>query len=185
MLQNAHVDNSQRDIYRAAGLNNRLYLDSMLSPSFFLDHFKSTFGEIGYYIERAGILFACFMLIKFLIDVVIFILRAFEIQKLSKNTIGFWKTLLGASYNLFLLSIVTSIYQTHKDDENSDNNTNNELNRSRYLKHTPDNNIYHDNSQIELSPLTAPEVASPLMPEIPHLYPKVPTEQEVNAIAPP
>ena len=61
----------------------------------------------------------------------------------------------------------------------------NHPNRSRYLKHTPDNNIYHDNSQIELSPLTAPEVASPLMPEIPHRYPKVPTEQEVNAIAPP
>ena len=185
VLQNAHVDSSQRDIYRAAGLNNRLYLDSMLSPSFFLDHFKSTFGEIGYYIERAGILFACFMLIKFLIDVVIFILRAFEIQKLSKNTIGFWKTLLGASYNLFLLSIVTSIYQTPKNDEKSDNNTNNEPNRSRYLKHTPDNNIYHDNSQIELSPLTAPEVVSPPIQEIPHLYPKVPTEQEVNAIAPP
>ena len=119
----------------------------MLSPSFFLDHFKSTFGEIGYYIERAGILFACFMLIKFFIDVVIFLLRAFEIQKLSKNTIGFWKTLSGASYNLFLLSNVTSIYQLPKDDENSDNNTNNETNRSRYLKHTPDHNIYHDNGQ--------------------------------------
>ena len=86
---------------------------------------------------------------------------------------------------MFLFSIVTSIYQTPKDDENSDNNTNNEPNRSRYLKHTPANNIYYDNSQIELSPLTAPEVASPLMPEISHLYPKVPTEQEVNAIAPP
>ena len=35
VLQNAHIDNSQRDIYRAAGLKNRLYLDSMLSPSFF------------------------------------------------------------------------------------------------------------------------------------------------------
>ena len=161
-LQNALTNNIQRDIYRAAGLNNQLCLVSMLSPSFFLDHFKSTFEEIGYYVERAGILFACFMLIKFLIDVVIFISRGFEIQKLSRNTIGFWKTLLGASYKLFLLSIVTSIYQTSKDDENSDNNTNNEPNRSQYLKHTSDNNIYHDNSQIELSPLNAPEVASPL-----------------------
>ena len=35
VLQNAHIDNSQRDIYRASGLNNRLYLDSMLLPSFF------------------------------------------------------------------------------------------------------------------------------------------------------
>ena len=42
------------------------------------------------------------------------------------------------------------------------NNTNNETNRSRYLKHTPDNNIYQ--SQIELSPLTAPEVpATPVL----------------------
>ena len=143
VLQNAHVDNSQRDIYRTAGLNNRLYLDSMLSPSFFLDHFKSTFEEIGYYIERAGILFACFMLIKFFIDVIIFILRAFEIQKLLKNTIGFWKTLLGASYNLFLLSIVTSNYQTPKDDENSDNNTNNEPNRSRSITTTVKLNCHH------------------------------------------
>ena len=112
VLQNAHIDNSQSDIYRAAG------------------HFKSTFGEIGFYVQRAGLLFACFVLIKFLIDVVIYILRAFEIQKLSKNTIGFWKTILGASYNLFLLTIVTSIYQTPEDDENSDNNTNIEPNRS-------------------------------------------------------
>ena len=124
------------------------------------------------------------MLIKFLIDVVIFILRAFEIQKLSKNTIGFPKTLLGASYNLFLLSIVTSIYQTPKDDENSENNTNNEPNRSRYLKHTADDNIYHDNIQIELSPLTVPEAPAPVL-EFTPIYPKVPNEQEVNAVAPP
>ena len=86
---------------------------------------------------------------------------------------------------MFLLYIVTSIYQTPKDDEKCDNNTNNEPNRSRYLKHTPDNSIYHENIQIELSLLTAPELASPHMPEIPHLHPKVPPEQEGNAIAPP
>ena len=57
-------------------------------------------------------------------------------------------------------------------------------NRSRYLKYKPDKNIYH-NSQIELSPLTAPEVPEPPVLEIPHIYPEVPTEQEVNAIAPP
>ena len=88
--QNAHVDNSQRDIYRAAGLNNRLYLDSMLSPSFFLDDFKSTFGEIGYYIERAGVLFTCFMLIKFLIDVVVFF-KSFRDTKIVEEHYWFLK----------------------------------------------------------------------------------------------
>ena len=79
----------------------------------------SNFGENGYYVERAGISFECFMLVKFLIRV-LFILEAFEIQELSKNTIGFWKTLLGAFVsNLFLHYIAKSIYQTPKDDENS------------------------------------------------------------------
>ena len=119
-----------------------------------------------------------FHVIKFFIDCVIFILRAFEIQKLSKNTIGFLKTLLGASYNLFLLSIGTSIYQTSKDDENFDNNTTNGLNRSRNLKHTSDKNIYHDNSQIDLSPLTGLEIPLPPVLEIPLIYSKFPTEQE-------
>ena len=86
---------------------------------------------------------------------------------------------------MFLFSIVTPNYQTPKDDENSDNNTNNEQNRSRYLKHIPDNNIYLDNSQTELSPLTSPEVPAPPVLELPHIYPKVPTEQKVNAISPP
>ena len=39
-LQNAHIYNSQRDLYGAAGLNNKLYLDSMLSPFFFLDQLQ-------------------------------------------------------------------------------------------------------------------------------------------------
>ena len=111
--------------------------------------------------------------------------KSFRDTKTVEKHYWFLEKITRISYNLFLLSIVTSIYQTPKDDENSDNNTNNEPKRSRYIKHTPDNNIYHDNSQIELSPLTATEVASPLIPEIPNLYPKVPTEREVNAIGPP
>ena len=52
-------------------------------------------------------------------------------------------------------------------------------------------NIHHivtfatTKSQIELSPLTTNEVLAPLMLEKPLTYPEVPTEQEVNAIAPP
>ena len=66
----------------------------------------------------------------------------------------------------------------------TDSNTNNDQKRSRYLKHTLDNHFYHENSQVELSPLFAPEVTAPPVLEIPHIYPNFPTEQEVNAIAP-
>ena len=88
-IQIVYFQKIQRDIYRAAGLNNQLYLDSMLSPSFFIDHFKSSFGEKGYYEERARILFASFMLIKFLIDVVISILdkKNFPDKKNCRKTL--------------------------------------------------------------------------------------------------
>ena len=45
------------------------------------------------------------------------ILKAFEIHRISQNTVGFWKLLLGATYNLFILSIFTSIFSNIDPDE--------------------------------------------------------------------
>ena len=60
------------------------------------------------------------MLMRSSIDVFIYIQGVFEIQKLSKNTIRFGKTLLRVSHSLFPVSIVTSNCQTLKVDEVSD-----------------------------------------------------------------
>ena len=38
------------------------------------------------------------------------IVRYMEIVKITGSTLGFGKTLLGASYNIFLTSVLTSMY---------------------------------------------------------------------------
>ena len=44
---------------------------------------------------------------------VVMIVRYMEIDKLTGSTLGFGKTLLSASYNIFLTSVLTSMYSPH------------------------------------------------------------------------
>ena len=90
-------------------------MDHLFTPSFFIDKFKDTFGLLGYYIQCLGNFFACFLLVKFLIDVVVIVLRGLEIRKVSGATFGFVRTMLGATFHLFVLSLQTPMYET---DEN-------------------------------------------------------------------
>ena len=68
------------NLERLLSLNDRLLLDHLLTPSFFVDKFKETFGELGYIIQCLGNFFACFLLVKFVIDVVVIVLRGLEIR---------------------------------------------------------------------------------------------------------
>ena len=96
-------------------LDDRLLIGHLLTPSFFVDKFKETFGLLGYYIQCLGNFFACFPLVKFVIDVVVFVLRGLEIRKVSGAIFGFVRTKLGATFHLFVLSLQTPLYET---DEN-------------------------------------------------------------------
>ena len=51
-----------------------------------------------------------FLIFKLIIDVVVMVIRHIEISKMSGASLGFGRTLLSASYNIFLTSILTSIY---------------------------------------------------------------------------
>ena len=62
-----------------------------------------------------GKLFCSFPFGKFLIDVVVIVLCGLEIRKGSGATFGFVRTMLGATFHLFVLSLQTPIYET---DEN-------------------------------------------------------------------
>ena len=88
---------------RVLSLDGRLLMDRLLTPSFFVDKFKETFGLLGYYIQCLGNFFACFLLVKFLIDVVVIVLRGLEIRKVSGATFGLVRTMLGATFHLFFL----------------------------------------------------------------------------------
>ena len=90
------------NLKRLLSLNDRLLMDHFLTPSFFVDKFKETFGLLEYYIQGLGNFFACFLLVKFIIDNVVNVLRGLEIRKLSSATFGIVRTMLGATFLLFV-----------------------------------------------------------------------------------
>ena len=93
-------------------------MNHLLTPSFFVDKFKETFGLLGNYIQCLGNFFACFLLVKFLIDVVFIVLRGLEIRKVSGATFSFVRTVLGATFHLFVLSLQTPMYETNENKNN-------------------------------------------------------------------
>ena len=103
---------------QALSLNNRVYFDSFLSPDYSTQQLKSAFGSAAYCLEKLGIWYAVFLFLKLITEIVVF-LKAFEIHRLTGATVSFSKILLGAVFNLFVLSIFTSIFNRHgaNDDE--------------------------------------------------------------------
>ena len=87
-----------------------IYVDKMISPDFLKDRFMDTFGPVAYVPEHCGIYFSVFLFFKLIIDVVVMVIRHLELSKMTGASLGFGKTLLSASYNIFLTSVLTSMY---------------------------------------------------------------------------
>ena len=66
-----------RNLERLLILDDELLMDHFLTLCFFLDQFSETFGLLGHFIQCFQNLFACFFLVKFIINVVLFVLRGF------------------------------------------------------------------------------------------------------------
>ena len=64
--------------------SRKIYLDSFISPDFFNSRFFETFGKIQYLVERCGIFLAAFLFIKLLIDIVLCLIRAMQVNKIQK-----------------------------------------------------------------------------------------------------
>ena len=73
----------------------------MILPGYFKDQFLDTFGPVVYVLEHCGIYFSVFFIIKFITDVAVMIVRYMELDKITGSTLGFGKTPLSASYNIF------------------------------------------------------------------------------------
>ena len=82
----------------------------MVSTGYFKDQFLDTFEPIVYVLEHCGIYFLVFLFIKLIIEVVVMIVHCKEIDKPTGSTLGFGETILSASYNIFLTSVVISLY---------------------------------------------------------------------------
>ena len=86
------------------------FVDNMIPPGYFKGRFMDTFGPVAYVLEHCGIYFSVFLVFKLIIDVVVIVIRHLEITKMTGASLGFGKTLLSASYNIFLMSVLTSMY---------------------------------------------------------------------------
>ena len=82
----------------------------MISPSYFKNHFMDTFGSIAYVLEFCGKYFSCFLFIKLIDHLIVMDLRHMEINRLTGASLRFGKKFLSASYNYFLTSILTSMF---------------------------------------------------------------------------
>lgn len=86
-----------------------IYLDNFISPTFFVNAFKSTFGKAQYRVEKCGIYFGVFMLTAFGCNMVFNFIRTFEIRRITKNTMGFSKLILGSIFQTFWISAMYNI----------------------------------------------------------------------------
>ena len=82
----------------------------MISPEDFKDRFMDTFGPVAYIRQHCGIYFSVFLFLKLIIDQIVMILRHLEINRRTGASLGFGKTRLSASYNIFLTSVMPSMY---------------------------------------------------------------------------
>ena len=86
------------------------YEEKMISPEFFKDRFMDTFGPVAYVLEHCGIYFSVFLFFKLILYAVVMVMSHLEISKMTGASLGFSRTLLSASYNIFLTSVLTSVY---------------------------------------------------------------------------
>ena len=82
----------------------------MISPEYFKNRFMDAFGPIAYILEHCGVYFSVFLFLKLIVDLIVMIIRHMEINRMTGASLGFGKTLLSASYNIFLTSVMTSMY---------------------------------------------------------------------------
>ena len=104
------------NLERAMSMNNQFYFDSLLSPNYFTNQFKSVFGEVSFYLEKLGIYFAIFLFVKFTIQFILKYLEALEVQDVTGATVSYSKVILGTVFNLFTFSISHALFNKKEQD---------------------------------------------------------------------
>ena len=84
------------------------FVEKMSSPGNFEDQISDTFGPVVCVLEYSGNYFSVFLFIKLIPDVVVMIVRYMETDLIIGSTPGCAKTLLSASYKVFITTVLTS-----------------------------------------------------------------------------
>ena len=95
------------------------FVDNMISQNSVENDFVQIFGTDGYWLVKCGICFAIFFIKKLNIDIIVTVMRTLEILRITGRSVSFGKVLLSALYNLFMFSILSSVYSPAKPIESS------------------------------------------------------------------
>ena len=106
-------NNKSPDSFTDYAPRTDFYVDNIISPTYFKGRFMDTFGTVAYVLEHCGIYFAVFLVFKLIICVVVMVIRHLEITEMTGASLGLGNTLLSASYNVFLMSVSTSMFDPH------------------------------------------------------------------------
>ena len=98
------------DGFQSYTLRNEFYVDKMISPEYFKDRVVDTLGPVGYIFEHCGVYFSVSLFLKPITDLIVLIIKHMEINRMTSASLGFGKTLLSVSYNIFLTPVMTSMY---------------------------------------------------------------------------
>ena len=94
-----------------------LYLDSFISLNFFDNRYIELFGYTQFILEQCGIYFAAFLFLNFIIQIVVTIVKALQIHKITGASVDFVKIISFATYNILFTSIMTSIFKNETTNE--------------------------------------------------------------------
>ena len=89
-------DNKDPDSFPHYAPRTDFFVDNMVSPGYFKDRFMDIFGPVEYVPEHSGIYFSVFFF-KFILHVVVIVIRHLEITKITGASLRSSKTLLSAS----------------------------------------------------------------------------------------
>ena len=106
------------DSSRQYGSTQNIHLNYLISPEFWKNEYTRIYGTIHYFLERYGIIFASFLVVNFIVDALVFVIKVLHIHKLNGQTFHFGKIMLAASYNILFTSVVISIFAKNENDQN-------------------------------------------------------------------
>ena len=105
--------NSQNRVNGKPGFNNwrpnsngnypgvPIYIDALISPSFFRDQFIEAFGEFAFYFTIAGQWFAAFLLLQYVYKIIVSILRGLNIHTMVGDSVSVARIATDAILTLF------------------------------------------------------------------------------------
>ena len=119
-LSEIQHNNSQPSGYSNYYTTKTIYLDPLISSQFLQNQYIKAFGQIHYYLEQSGITFAKFLIVKFILDFVVCIIRALQLHKITGASVKFGIVILSATFSILFLSIVTSIFRPTEEQNESE-----------------------------------------------------------------